>query len=239
MTAESVKRSDFGLFVVGGTDDGADKHHDHEKAQVIKRLNAIGREGAVDHEAAAQNGGSRQNEPLEGLFFPRVDHEGDEHGDVSGIQGDDRQFIRLPVEEGGAHAVDEEEVPVQIPQRADDDTEPGGVGGHAGLLIHLGEEAGGDALVADAQGISPAGGAHHQAVGGAQAADNDEHKHNGAGSGTDGQILVVDDMLGMTKGFSPKFLRRYADLNTVMTDAIGNYIRDVKSSDFPNSEESY
>ena len=61
----------------------------------------------------------------------------------------------------------------------------------------------------------------------------------GAGNGTDGQILVVDDMLGMTKGFSPKFLRRYADLNTVMTDAIGNYIRDVKSSDFPNSEESY
>ena len=46
-------------------------------------------------------------------------------------------------------------------------------------------------------------------------------------------------MLGMTKGFNPKFLRRYADLNTVMTDAIGNYIRDVKSSDFPNSEESY
>ena len=61
----------------------------------------------------------------------------------------------------------------------------------------------------------------------------------GAGNGTDGQILVVDDMLGMTKGFSPKFLRRYADLNTVMTDAIGNYIRDVKSSDFPNNEESY
>lgn len=61
----------------------------------------------------------------------------------------------------------------------------------------------------------------------------------GAGNGTDGQILVVDDMLGMTKGFSPKFLRRYADLNTVMTDAIGNYIRDVKSSNFPNNEESY
>ena len=61
----------------------------------------------------------------------------------------------------------------------------------------------------------------------------------GAGNGTDGQILVVDDMLGMTKGFSPKFLRRYADLNTVMTDAIDNYIRDVKSCDFPNSEESY
>lgn len=61
----------------------------------------------------------------------------------------------------------------------------------------------------------------------------------GAGNGTDGQILVVDDMLGMTKGFSPRFLRRYADLNTVMTDAIGNYITDVKNSDFPNESESY
>lgn len=61
----------------------------------------------------------------------------------------------------------------------------------------------------------------------------------GAGNGTDGQILVVDDMLGMTKGFSPRFLRRYADLNTVMTDAIGQYITDVKGSDFPNENESY
>ncbi len=61
----------------------------------------------------------------------------------------------------------------------------------------------------------------------------------GAGNGTDGQILVVDDMLGMTKGFSPRFLRRYADLNSVMTDAIGQYIMDVKSSDFPNEKESY
>ena len=61
----------------------------------------------------------------------------------------------------------------------------------------------------------------------------------GAGNGTDGQILVVDDMLGMTKGFSPRFLRRYADLNTVITDAIGNYITDVKNLNFPNEMESY
>ncbi len=61
----------------------------------------------------------------------------------------------------------------------------------------------------------------------------------GAGNGTDGQILVVADMLGMTKGFSPRFLRRYADLNTVMTDAIGNYVADVKNGDFPNESESY
>jgi len=61
----------------------------------------------------------------------------------------------------------------------------------------------------------------------------------GAGNGTDGQILVVADMLGMTQGFSPRFLRRYADLNQVMTDAIGNYVTDVKSGDFPNESESY
>ena len=61
----------------------------------------------------------------------------------------------------------------------------------------------------------------------------------GAGNGTDGQVLVVDDMLGKTQGFSPKFLRRYADLNAVMTDAIGQYVTDVKNIDFPNESESY
>jgi 3-methyl-2-oxobutanoate hydroxymethyltransferase len=61
----------------------------------------------------------------------------------------------------------------------------------------------------------------------------------GAGGACDGQVLVVSDMLGMTKGFSPKFLRRYADLNTIMTDAIGHYIEDVKNCDFPNENEQY
>ena len=61
----------------------------------------------------------------------------------------------------------------------------------------------------------------------------------GAGNGTDGQILVIDDMLGKTNGFSPRFLRRYADLNTIMTDAIGHYVEDVKNCDFPNEKESY
>lgn len=61
----------------------------------------------------------------------------------------------------------------------------------------------------------------------------------GAGNGTDGQILVVHDMLGMTKGFNPRFLRRYADLNTVMTDAIGQYVADVKERLFPNENEAY
>lgn len=61
----------------------------------------------------------------------------------------------------------------------------------------------------------------------------------GAGHNVDGQVLVVADMLGMTKGFTPKFLRRYADLSTVMTDAIGQYITDVKNVTFPNDEEQY
>ena len=61
----------------------------------------------------------------------------------------------------------------------------------------------------------------------------------GAGGHCDGQILVVADMLGMTQGFSPRFLRRYADLSTVMTDAVGQYVTDVKSGDFPNESESY
>lgn len=61
----------------------------------------------------------------------------------------------------------------------------------------------------------------------------------GAGGSTDGQVLVMHDMLGINKGFSPRFLRRYADLATVMHDAIGRYIDDVKSGDFPSEEESY
>ena len=62
----------------------------------------------------------------------------------------------------------------------------------------------------------------------------------GIGGGpADGQVLVVHDMLGMNKGFAPKFLRRYADLHTIMTDAIGHYIMDVKEGDFPNEEERY
>lgn len=61
----------------------------------------------------------------------------------------------------------------------------------------------------------------------------------GAGNKTDGQVLVYADMLGMTQGFKPKFLRRYANLADVMTEAVGNYVKDVKSSDFPNEAESY
>ncbi len=62
----------------------------------------------------------------------------------------------------------------------------------------------------------------------------------GIGAGcADGQVLVAQDMLGMTNGFSPKFLRRYADLSSVITDAVGQYITDVKNCDFPQQSESY
>ena len=61
----------------------------------------------------------------------------------------------------------------------------------------------------------------------------------GAGGAVDGQVLVVSDMLGMTNGFSPRFLRRYADLHTVMTGAIQQYVDDVKKGDFPNEDEQY
>ena len=61
----------------------------------------------------------------------------------------------------------------------------------------------------------------------------------GAGPHTDGQVLVLHDMLGITKGFNPRFLRRYSDLSTVISSAVSKYIDDVRSSDFPNENEQY
>lgn len=61
----------------------------------------------------------------------------------------------------------------------------------------------------------------------------------GAGSGVDGQVLVIHDMLGITNDFSPRFLRRYADLNGIMSSAVRRYVGDVKSCDFPNEKEQY
>ena len=61
----------------------------------------------------------------------------------------------------------------------------------------------------------------------------------GAGGGVDGQVLVTHDMLGMTHEFSPRFLRRYLDLYNDMSNAFGQYVRDVKSKDFPNETEQY
>jgi len=61
----------------------------------------------------------------------------------------------------------------------------------------------------------------------------------GAGQNVDGQVLVMQDMLGITQDFKPRFLRMYADLQKIITDAVGNYITDVKSNDFPNEQEQY
>lgn len=61
----------------------------------------------------------------------------------------------------------------------------------------------------------------------------------GAGPDTDGQVLVMQDMFGITKEFKPRFLRRYADLHDIMTNAVTKYISDVKARDFPNESEKY
>lgn len=61
----------------------------------------------------------------------------------------------------------------------------------------------------------------------------------GAGSGVDGQVLVMHDLLGITKEFKPRFLRRYLNLYDQIQNAVGQYIQDVKSGDFPNANEQY
>ena len=61
----------------------------------------------------------------------------------------------------------------------------------------------------------------------------------GAGRNVDGQVLVLHDMLGMIKEFSPRFLRRYLDLDKIICQAISKYSEDVKSKDFPNEKEQY
>jgi 3-methyl-2-oxobutanoate hydroxymethyltransferase len=61
----------------------------------------------------------------------------------------------------------------------------------------------------------------------------------GAGGQVDGQVLVMHDMLGITKNFSPRFLRRYLNLYDEITDATKKYIKDIKDKDFPNEKEQY
>jgi len=61
----------------------------------------------------------------------------------------------------------------------------------------------------------------------------------GAGNGTDGQVLVYADAMGMTQGFKPKFLRQFANVAEVLTDGVGDYVRAVKDGTFPSLEESY
>ena len=61
----------------------------------------------------------------------------------------------------------------------------------------------------------------------------------GAGADCDGQVLVLHDMLGITKDFFPRFLRRYADVGESVDRAVRNYIEDVRKRDFPSEDESY
>jgi 3-methyl-2-oxobutanoate hydroxymethyltransferase len=61
----------------------------------------------------------------------------------------------------------------------------------------------------------------------------------GAGQHCSGQVLVIHDMLGLNKGFRPRFLRQYASLYDVMNGAIKGYVSDVKAKDFPNEKEQY
>ena len=61
----------------------------------------------------------------------------------------------------------------------------------------------------------------------------------GAGNAVDGQVLVMQDMLGMSNEFQPRFLRKYANLQEVVTNAVSHYIEDVKNVDFPNEKEQY
>jgi len=61
----------------------------------------------------------------------------------------------------------------------------------------------------------------------------------GAGAQVDGQVLVLNDMLGMNKEFSPRFLRRYLNLDEEISNAVKNYTTDVKNQDFPNIKEQY
>ena len=61
----------------------------------------------------------------------------------------------------------------------------------------------------------------------------------GAGSHVDGQVLVSHDMLGMNKDFSPRFLRRYLDLDSLVSNAVKKFSKDIKDGNFPNKEEQY
>ena len=61
----------------------------------------------------------------------------------------------------------------------------------------------------------------------------------GAGGGVDGQVLVLQDMLGITQSFKPRFLRQYGTFGEEIMNAVRSYIGDVKSKDFPNEKEQY
>jgi 3-methyl-2-oxobutanoate hydroxymethyltransferase len=103
-----------------------------------------------------------------------------------------------------------------------------------------------DALVADAQALAEAGvfsivleGIPPALAGRVTAAVDVPTIGIGAGPGCDGQVLVIHDLLGMLPGPVPKFVRRYAELHAVATDAIRRWADDVRAKSFPSSDESY
>ena len=61
----------------------------------------------------------------------------------------------------------------------------------------------------------------------------------GAGLYCDGQVLVINDLLGMDRGYSPKHLKVYVDLNSIVTDAVQRYMKDVRSGRFPDDKHSF
>ena len=70
-------------------------------------------------------------------------------------------------------------------------------------------------------------------------ASQDDHRWVGAGAHCDGQVLVIHDMLGLFDDFTPKFVKRYADIKEVMTGAVKSFISDVRERKFPGAEHSF
>lgn len=167
-----------------------------------------------------------------------------------------RSAIRI-MKESGAHGI-KVEGGEEIQQSVERIVKAGvPVMGHLGLTpqsiykfgtytVRAKEEAEAEKLLHDAKLLEESGcfGIVLEKIPAALAAEVTKHLNIptigiGAGPDTDGQVLVVHDMLGITKDFKPRFLRRYADLEKVMGNAIQNYIADVKNQDFPRKEESY
>lgn len=167
-----------------------------------------------------------------------------------------RSSIRI-MKEAGAHAVKlegGEEVKDSI-ERILSAGIP--VMGHLGLTpqsiykfgtytVRAREEAEAQKLLSDAQMLESCGcfGMVLEKIPALLAKKVTEHVHIptigiGAGKYTDGQVLVMQDMLGITQEFNPRFLRRYADLTSVISEAVGGYVSDVKKKSFPSEEEQY
>ncbi len=175
-------------------------------------------------------------------------------------QGNSSEALRSAVrimKESGAHGI-KVEGGEEIQQSVERIVKAGvPVMGHLGLTpqsiykfgtytVRAKEEAEADKLLHDAQLLEESGcfGIVLEKIPAALAAEVTSHLSIptigiGAGPDTDGQVLVLHDMLGITKDFKPRFLRRYADLEKVMGSAIQKYIADVKNQDFPSQEESY